>query len=248
MTHSGTTEASGAGTIKICGLKTDEALDAALDAGAEMVGLVFFEKSPRHVDLATAARLGDRARGRADIVVLTVDADDALLDEIVHAVRPDWLQLHGGESPERCAALRARHGIRVMKALGVSGADDLARATPYVGHVDRLLFDAKPPKGADLPGGNGVSFDWRILRDLVPGVPLMLSGGLDAARVGEAIRVSGLDAVDVSSGVERARGEKDPDLIRQFIAAARAAFATRDGAASSCDSSKDESSQEGVEA
>jgi len=243
MTHSGTTEATGAGTIKICGLKTDEALDAALDAGAEMIGLVFFEKSPRHVDLATAGRLADRARGRADIVVLSVDADDALLDEIVHAVRPDWLQLHGGESPERCAALLARHGTRVMKALGVSGADDLARATPYIDHVDRLLFDAKPPKGADLPGGNGVSFDWRILRDLDLGVPLMLSGGLDAASVGEAIRVSGLDAVDVSSGVERARGEKDPDLIRQFIEAARAAFAARDGAASSC-----ESSQEGVEA
>lgn len=211
------------GLVKICGLSTEETLDAALVAGADMIGLVFFEKSPRNVSLETAAGLAEHARGQAEIVVLTVDADDALVDAIVSAVRPDWLQLHGHESPERCAQLKARHGLRIMKALGVSSAGDLAAAAPYVPHVDRLLFDAKPPKGAVLPGGNGVSFDWRILKGLDLGVPLMLSGGLDASTVGEAIRIGGIRDVDVSSGVERARGVKDTELIRAFVAAARRA-------------------------
>ena len=211
------------GLVKICGLSTEETLDAALAAGADMIGLVFFEKSPRNVSLDRARRLAERARGRAGIVVLTVDADDALLDAIVSAVRPDWLQLHGHESPGRCAELKARHGIGLMKALGVSSAGDLAAAAPYVPHVDRLLFDARPPKGAELPGGNGVSFDWRILKGLDLGVPLMLSGGLDAASVGEAIRIGGVRDVDVSSGVESARGVKDVELIRAFVAAARRA-------------------------
>ncbi len=211
------------GLVKICGLSTGETLDAALAAGADMIGLVFFEKSPRNVSLEVAAQLAARARGRAEIVVLTVDAEDALVDAIVSAVRPDWLQLHGHESPARCAQLKERHGIRVMKALGVSSADDLAAAAPYLPIVDRLLFDARPPKGAELPGGNGVSFDWRILKGLDLGVPLMLSGGLDAASVGEAIRIGGVRDVDVSSGVESARGIKDVELIRAFVAAARRA-------------------------
>ncbi|GGF06335.1 phosphoribosylanthranilate isomerase [Stappia taiwanensis] len=209
--------------VKICGLSTEATLDAALDAGAEMIGLVFFEKSPRHVSMETAAALAARARGRAEIVALTVNADDALIKEIVQKVRPDWLQLHGGESPGRCAALRAAHGIRVMKALGISAPEDIKAARAYVGHVDRLLFDAKPPKGAELPGGNGLAFDWTLLKGLDLGPPLMLSGGLAVGTVADAIRISGIAAVDVSSGVERARGEKDPDLIREFVAAARSA-------------------------
>lgn len=214
---------SARGLVKICGLSTEETLDAALAAGADMIGLVFFEKSPRNVSLEVAARLAGRARGRAEIVVLTVDADDALVEAIVASVRPDWLQLHGRESPARCAELKARHGIRIMKALGISAAEDIATAAPYVAHVDRLLFDAKPPRGAVLPGGNGVSFDWRLLKGLDLGVPLMLSGGLDAATVGEAVRIGGIRDVDVSSGVERARGVKDTELIRAFVAAARRA-------------------------
>ena len=222
------------GTIKICGLKTEHALEAALAAGAEMIGLVFFEKSPRHVDLETAVKLADRARGRVEVVVLTVNADDALIDAIVASVRPDWLQLHGHESAKRCADLGTRHPVRIMKALGVSDPRDLDAAAPYVGVVDRVLFDAKPPKQSVLPGGNGVSFDWRILQGLDLGVPLMLSGGLEPGNV------SGVDAIDVSSGVERARGEKDPELIRQFIEAARAAWAAHKRAA--------RSSEEGVDA
>ncbi|WP_428698903.1 phosphoribosylanthranilate isomerase [Stappia sp.] len=217
------------GLVKICGLSTEETLRAALEAGADMIGLVFFPKSPRNVSLETAAGLAERARGKAEIVVLTVDADDALVDAIVAGVRPDWLQLHGHESPERCAELKARHGLRIMKALGVTSAGDLAAATPYVPHVDRLLFDARPPKGAELPGGNGVSFDWRILKGLDLGVPLMLSGGLDTATVGEAIRIGGVRDVDVSSGVESARGVKDAELVRAFVAAARAGIADQAG-------------------
>lgn len=209
--------------IKICGLSTPETLDAALDAGAAMIGLVFFEKSPRHVSLETAVRLADRARGKAEIAALTVDADDGLIADIMREVRPDWLQLHGSETPERCAELKARHGVKVMKALGVSQAADVENAAGYAGVVDRLLFDAKPPKDAVLPGGNGVAFDWTLLRGLDLGVPVMLSGGLNPQTVAEALRISGLNEVDVSSGVERERGVKDEALIRAFIAEAERA-------------------------
>jgi phosphoribosylanthranilate isomerase len=211
------------GLVKICGLSEEVTLQAALDAGADMIGLVFFEKSPRHVSLETAARLAGLARGKAEVVALTVDAPDALLDRIVAEVGPDWLQLHGRETPERAAAIAVRHGRKVMKALGISRTADIAAAAPYVPHVDRLLFDAKPPKGGEVPGGNGVSFDWRLLKDLDLGLPLMLSGGLDADNVAQAIRIGGIFDVDVSSGVERERGVKDTDLIRAFVAAARGA-------------------------
>lgn len=209
--------------VKICGLSTSETLDAALDAGAAMVGLVFFPKSPRNVSVEDAARLADRARGKAEVVALVVDAADTLIDRIMAEVRPDWLQLHGSESPERCAALKARHGVRVMKALGLSERGDIDKALPYIGCVDRLLFDAKPPKDAVLPGGNGVAFDWRMLEGLDLGVPIMLSGGLDSRTVAEALKISGVGAVDVSSGVERERGVKDVELIRAFVANARRA-------------------------
>ena len=209
--------------VKICGLKTDEAVAAALEAGADMVGFVFFPKSPRNVSIEAAARLAEPARGRAVIVALAVDPDDALVAAIASGLRPDLIQLHGHESPERCAAIRAATGIPIMKAIPVAEAEDLAIVPAYVPHVDRFLFDAKPPKRPDaLPGGNGLSFDWRLIAGLDPGRPFMLSGGLDPETVAAAITTTGVGGVDVSSGVESAPGVKDPAKIRAFVARARA--------------------------
>ncbi|MGD9844263.1 MAG: phosphoribosylanthranilate isomerase [Variibacter sp.] len=212
--------------VKICGLKTAEALDAALDAGADMVGFVFFPRSPRNVALAEAAALAKRARGRAEVTVLTVDADDALLSDIVDAVRPDWLQLHGVESTEAIAAMRKAFGLRIMKALPISTEGDLARIDRYAAVADRLLFDAHPPKEATRPGGLGQPFDWHLLDGVRPRVPYLLSGGLDPNNVAQALAVTNAHGVDVSSGVERSVGEKDPDKIRAFVKAARAAMQT----------------------
>jgi len=209
--------------VKICGLSDRETLDAAIDAGADMVGLVFFARSPRFVRLDPAAELADRARGRAEIVALTVDMDDAGLSAIVERVRPDWLQLHGREPVERVAAVRQRFPQKVIKALGIRAASDLAPADDYAEVADRLLLDAKPPKDSDRPGGLGRTFDWTVLDGFALPVGWMLSGGLDPDNVAEALRITRAPGVDVSSGVERAPGEKDPDLIRAFIAAARGA-------------------------
>lgn len=214
--------------VKICGLKTQEALDAALDAGADLVGFVFFAPSPRNLDLATARTLGARVKGRAQKVALTVDADDALLDAIVAALKSDMLQLHGKETPERVAAVKARFALPVMKAIPVEVARDLAVVPSYTRVADRLLFDARPPRDATRPGGLGKPFDWRLLQNLDPGLPFMLSGGLDAGNVAEALRITRAPGVDVSSGVERAPGEKDPEKIRAFIRAAREAAARLD--------------------
>ena len=211
--------------IKICGLSTPETLEAALAAGADMVGFVFFEKSPRHIDDDLAARLGAQFSGRARKTALSVDADDARLDAIVAALAPDGLQLHGKESPERVAAVKARYGLPVLKAIGVSDAADLERAAAYRGVADWLLLDAKPPKDAAHPGGNGVTFDWTLLKHLDRTLPFMLSGGLDPANVAEAIRISTPDGVDVSSGVEDRPGVKNPDKIRAFVETARQAYA-----------------------
>ena len=210
-------------SVKICGLSTPETMEAALMAGADMVGLVFFEKSPRHVTLAMAKELAARAQHRAEVVALTVDADDAALEAIVRAVEPDYLQLHGRETPERVAQIQAKFGVSAIKALGVSEAADFALAEAYKS-ADALLIDAKPPKGSVLPGGNGVAFDWRLARGFSPRKPWMLSGGLDAANVAQAIRESLARSVDVSSGVESAPGVKDPAKIAAFLDAARAAF------------------------
>lgn len=214
--------------IKICGLSTAETLDAALGAGADMVGMVFFAPSPRHVDLATAAALASRARGRAGVVALTVDADEATLAAIVEAVRPDMLQLHGKETPEAVAAIRARFGLPVMKAIGIATADDLAALPAYEAVADRLLLDAKPPRGAVLPGGNGATFDWNLIAGLDLARPYMLSGGLDPENVGAAVKLIHPPGIDVSSGVERAPGIKDPERITAFLRAAREADAIRD--------------------
>ena len=209
--------------LKICGLKTDAAVAAALDGGASHIGFIFFPRSPRNVAPEDAGRLRRAASGRALAVAVTVDADDSLLDLIVAGMRPDLLQLHGRETPERTAAIKARYGLPVMKALAVSTRRDLDGIAPFLGVADRFLFDAKPPRGSELPGGNGVSFDWTILRDLDPGVDYLLSGGVNAGNVGEALRLADPPGVDISSGVETAPGVKDAGLIRAFISAARRA-------------------------
>jgi phosphoribosylanthranilate isomerase len=209
--------------VKICGLSTRDTLDAALDAGADMVGFVVFPASPRHVGFDLARELGGAVRGRAAKVALTVDADDALLEAVIAALRPDILQLHGRESAERIGAIKQTFGLPVMKAVAVETAADLAALPAFAAVADRILFDAKPPTQATRPGGLGVPFDWRLLQNLDLDLPFMVSGGLDAENVAEALRITGAGGVDVSSGVERAIGIKDPDLIGNFIRAARSA-------------------------
>ncbi|HEY5081355.1 MAG TPA: phosphoribosylanthranilate isomerase [Bauldia sp.] len=213
--------------VKICGLSTEETLDAALAAGADMVGFVFFPKSPRFISIERAAALAKRVGGRAEVAALVVDMDDAALAAIVDHVKPDWLQLHGQESVERTAAIAGRFAPNVMKAVGVSDTADLALANRYATVADRLLLDAKPPRDAERPGGNARPFDWHIVTGFAPAVTLMLSGGLTPANVVEALRITGAAGVDVSSGVEIAPGKKDPALIRQFIANARSAVGNR---------------------
>jgi phosphoribosylanthranilate isomerase len=211
--------------VKICGLSTPEALDVALDASADMVGFVFFPPSPRNLSFKVASALEARVRGRAKKVALSVDADDTWLSYVVDALGPDILQLHGNESPLRVAAIKARFKLPVMKAIAVETKGDLAAIARYAAVADYLLFDARAPREATRPGGLGKSFDWRLLENLNPGVPYMLSGGLDAGNVAEALRIARAPGVDVSSGVERAPGEKDPEKIRAFVRAARDAAA-----------------------
>ncbi len=212
-------------SIKICGLSTRETVDVAVAAGADMIGFVFFARSPRNLALEQAAALAATLHGRAAIVALLVDPDDATLDGIVDAVSPDWLQLHGREPPGRVAAIRNHTGRRVMKAVGVATRAEVeAAAEAYAPVADRLLFDAKPPPDAGaLPGGNGHAFDWTILSGLDLPIPFMLSGGLTPATVAAALRVTGAPGVDVSSGVEVAPGVKDRAMIAAFVAAARGA-------------------------
>jgi phosphoribosylanthranilate isomerase len=213
--------------IKICGLRTAEALDAALDAGADLVGFVFFAASPRHVEFEQARALGAQVSGRARKVALAVDADDATFEAIVEALEPDILQLHGKEPPERLVALRARFGLPLIKALPVETAADLAAAKPYSDVADWLLFDARAPKAATRPGGLGRPFDWTLLKSLDQGLPFMLSGGLEPGNVGQALAITRAPAVDVSSGVESAPGVKDPSRIRAFVRAVREADAAK---------------------
>jgi phosphoribosylanthranilate isomerase len=210
--------------VKICGLSTPETLDVALDAGADMVGFVFFRPSPRNISFEQARTLEGRVQGRAKKVALSVDADDALLEQIVAALKPDMLQLHGHETPQRVAAIRESFGLPVMKVLPIETKADLAATAPYTGVADRLLFDARPPHDATRPGGLGKPFDWHLLEGLDLPVPFMLSGGLDPVNVAEALRITGAPGVDVSSGVESAPGVKDVEKIRAFIRAARASL------------------------
>ena len=207
--------------IKICGLKTDDALAAAVAGGASHVGFIFFPKSPRYISPEEAGRLRKAIKGKALAVAVTVDADDAFLDEIVKSMAPDMLQLHGHESPARVAEIKARYGLPVIKAFSISNAADLKATKAYVGIADRFLFDAKPPKGAELPGGNGVAFDWRLLEGHE--ADYLLSGGLNASNIGEAMRIANPRGLDISSGVESTPGVKDPALIKAFFQAVRAA-------------------------
>jgi phosphoribosylanthranilate isomerase len=208
--------------VKICGLSTRETLETALEAGADMVGFVFFPPSPRHLGLATARDLGKLVKRRAAKVALTVDADDATLEGIVEALQPDILQLHGRESVARLREVRRKFSLPVMKAIAVESPADLASLPEYAGLADRILFDARPPKEATRPGGLGAVFDWKILENLELKIPFMVSGGLSSLNVADAVRVTGAGGADVSSGVERAPGQKDPEMIRAFIKAARA--------------------------
>ncbi|ABR62060.1 phosphoribosylanthranilate isomerase [Sinorhizobium medicae] len=211
--------------VKICGLKTAEALQRAVALGASHTGFIFFPKSPRNIEPDDAGRLAELARGRAKIVAVTVDADNDDLDEIVSALHPEVLQLHGSENPERVLAIKALYGLPVIKALPIREASDLERIAPYIGIADRFLLDAKPPAGSDLPGGNGVSFDWRLLDALDANVDYMLSGGLNASNVEDALALTGARAIDTSSGVESAPGIKDLTLMDAFFEAIRRAEA-----------------------
>ncbi len=208
--------------VKICGLSTRETLDVALQAGADMVGFVFFPPSPRHISLETARELGKQAKGRAVKVALTVDADDGTLANIVEALQPDILQVHGNETVARLRDIRQALGLPVMKAMAVESAADLAPLPGYAAVADRILFDARAPKDATRPGGLGSVFDWHVLENLDLKLPFMVSGGLHAGNVAEAVRVTRAGGVDVSSGIERAPGIKDPEMIRNFMRSARA--------------------------
>lgn len=208
--------------VKICGLSTRETLETALDAGADMVGFVFFPPSPRHVSLETGRDLGREVKRRALTVALTVDADDATLGNIVDALSPDIFQLHGKESVARLRDIKQKFGRPVMKAVPVATSADIAVLPGYAAVADRILFDARAPKDATRPGGLGAPFDWHLLENLDLKLPYMVSGGLHADNVAEALRVTGAGGADVSSGVESAPGVKDPELIKAFIRAARA--------------------------
>jgi phosphoribosylanthranilate isomerase len=208
--------------VKICGLSTRETLDVALDAGADMVGFVFFPPSPRHLGLETARDLGNHVKGRASKVALTVDADDVTLANIIEALQPDMLQLHGKETVARLRDIKRTFGLPVMKAIAVETSADLAPLPGYAAVADSILFDARAPKGATRPGGLGAAFDWHLLENLDLQLPFMVSGGLHAGNVAQAVRVTRAGGVDVSSGVERAPGIKEPEMIRAFIRAARA--------------------------
>ena len=208
---------------KICGLSTPEAVRAALDGGAAFVGFMFFDKSPRNIAPDLAARLAAPARGRAKVVAVTVDPDDASLDRIAAVLKPDLIQLHGAETPQRAAQIAARTGAGVIKVAPISESADIDRARAYDGLVDHLMFEGKPPKDADRPGGIGASFDWTLLAGRRFERPWFLAGGLDPWNLAEAVRLSGAPLVDVSSGVERGAGLKDPGLISAFLDAARRA-------------------------
>ncbi len=206
--------------VKICGLKTRESVTAAVEAGAAYLGFNFVQRSKRYVDIETARDLAADVQPGVAKVGLVLDFDNAALDAINARVPLDMIQLHGEETPDRVAEIRARYGLPVMKAVGISGEGDLAKLDSYAGVADQLLVDAKPSDAADLPGGTGVTFDWRLIANRRWTSPWMLAGGLTAANVGEAIALTGAKQVDVASGVESAPGVKDSEMIRAFIAAA----------------------------
>ena len=206
--------------VKICGINSAAAAEAVLRAGAEFGGLAFFAKSPRHLSLESGAVLAKRMRGRLKLVALVVDEDDASLARIAQEIRPDFFQLHGRETVSRVADIRARFQIPVIKAIAIAEPDDLRQAAAFEPVADMLMFDAKPPQGANRPGGHGAAFDWQMLKGIRLSRPWFLAGGLDPGNVGRAIAISGAQMVDVSSGVESAPGVKSESLIGDFVAAA----------------------------
>lgn len=208
--------------VKICGIKTPELLEAAIDAGADIIGFMHVERSPRYVNLEVLTELISQARGRVETCVVLVNPNNSSVMEIA-ALSPDWIQLHGPETPHRVEAIRDEAGIAILKAIPIGSADDVAGVPGFADVADRILLDAKAPKGADRPGGLGVPFDWQLLKPLDPALPFMLSGGLTPETVGDAIRQVRPMGVDVSSGVETSPGVKDAGLIRAFIKQARAA-------------------------
>ncbi|MFT4742493.1 MAG: phosphoribosylanthranilate isomerase [Yoonia sp.] len=208
--------------VKICGLRDNTGLTAAVDAGAAYVGLVFFEKSPRYVSFEQAAALAIATPVGVAKVGLVVNPDDATLTALLDQVPLDIIQLHGAETPARVAEVRARYGLPVMKAIGVAGADDLTQISAYEAVADQILLDAKPPRDALLPGGNGHTFDWSLIAGRLWTKPWMLAGGLTIDNVASAVAQTGARQIDLSSGVESAPGVKDPKLIAQFVAAAQA--------------------------
>jgi phosphoribosylanthranilate isomerase len=208
-------------SVKICGLTSPDAIDAAVRAGAAYGGLVFHPRSPRFVTLEQARVLADAMRRRLKIVALIVDMDDASIEAVIAAVKPDFLQLHGSESARRTAYIRGKFGVPVIKALPVAEASDLATAAEYESAADMLMFDARPPKGASYPGGHGAAFDWKILNGRSFSKPWFLAGGLDPENVARAIELSGAEMVDVSSGVESAPGIKDAARIADFVNATK---------------------------
>jgi phosphoribosylanthranilate isomerase len=207
--------------VKICGINSAEAADAAARAGADFAGLVFFSKSPRHVSYEQAEALADRLRGGPRLVALFVNPDDSTIAEAIAAARPDFLQLHGTETAQRTAQIAARFGLPVIKAIPVAESSDLAVVAAYDEVVEHLLFDAKAPHNADRPGGHGAAFDWPLLSSVVTSRPFFLAGGLTAENVVRAVQASGAQMVDTSSGVEIKPGQKSPEKIRDFIQAAR---------------------------
>ncbi|MCH9764494.1 MAG: phosphoribosylanthranilate isomerase [Alphaproteobacteria bacterium] len=212
--------------VKICGLSDLQSVEAAVGGGADYIGLVFFEKSPRHVSLATAARLGNKARELSRdvaIVALMVDPTDDEIADVCQAIAPSYIQLHGTESRERVQQVQKQHRVKVIKAVAVATRGDVDAGLNVAGAADVVLFDAKPAPGGALPGGNGLAFDWTILEDVKCNTGFMLAGGLTDDTVADAIALTGASAVDVSSGVETRPGTKDPELIRRFIKAAKAA-------------------------
>jgi phosphoribosylanthranilate isomerase len=210
--------------IKICGIKSEAILDAAIEAGADMVGFMHFARSPRHLELDPISELISVARGRVETCVVLVNPDNTLVAQVA-ALGPDWIQLHGPETPHRVEAIRDEAGIAIMKVCSIGGPDDVAAVASYADCADRLMLDAKAPKDATRPGGLGTPFDWGLLKALDPVLSFMLSGGLTPANVGAAISAVHPMGVDVSSGVESAPGVKDAKLVRSFIETARAASA-----------------------
>jgi len=208
--------------VKICGITDEEALYTAVEEGADYIGFNFFKTSPRYIDAADAADLSADLPELVAKVGLFVDPDDAALDHVLGQLRLDYIQLHGHETPERVDAVRLAYGVPVMKVIGVSEANDIEAAKDFSRHADMLLFDAKPPPGADRPGGNAVSFSWPVMKGYTGDLPWLLAGGLTPENVGQAVAESGAPGVDVSSGVESETGLKDPALIRAFIRAAKA--------------------------